>query len=293
MKKILVTGGGFIGAEFVKTYKKKYDIVAPASEEIDFSVYEEVSELFAQNKFDAVLHLAAKHKVLCENTDAADDLIAFKNIQHAAARSGVKKLIAVSDCSDAAPRGCAENYREDDFEKCAPVFGNGLGRYLVNSLASKDNMSTVLRLFGAFGAGALRADNAITEILAPAVAGKKKQITLRGDKTVSVIYSEDVCKIIALFINNDYPRGIYNVASPVAARLSDFAKKAKAYAKKNDRDIIVEIGKDEQKELTADVSKLLGEIGQFKFTALSTAINKTLDYYKTHKSELKEEKQHD
>ena len=140
---------------------------------------------------------------------------------------------------------------------------------------------------------ALRADNAITEILAPAVAGKKKQITLCGDKTVSVIYSEDVCKIIALFINNDYPRGIYNVASPVAARLSDFAKKAKAYAKKNDRDIIVEIGKDEQKELTADVSKLLGEIGQFKFTALSTAINKTLDYYKTHKSELKEEKQHD
>ena len=63
MKKILVTGGGFIGAEFVKTYKKKYDIVAPASEEIDFSVYEEVSELFAQNKFDAVLHLAAKHKI--------------------------------------------------------------------------------------------------------------------------------------------------------------------------------------------------------------------------------------
>lgn len=290
MKKILVTGGsGFIGSNFIKAYKKKYDIVAPTSEEADLTRYEDVSRLFGENKFDAVLHLAAKHDTQTISVGAADNLIMFKNVQHAAVVSGVKKMIVVGDSADADLSRPVVGFKEKDFGKTVPTSGYGLGRYLIHLLASKDKISTVLRMFGVFGSGASRSNNSITEVLASAVTGKK-QIVLKGDKIISALYVEDACKIISLFLDNDYERGMYNVASPAPTSLSEFAKKAKAYAKKNGREITVEIGAEAQNELTADVSKLLDTLGSFKFTAHSTAINKTLDYYKSHKSALKEEK---
>ncbi len=286
MKKILVTGGsGFIGLNFIGAYKKKYDIVSPASEETDLTRYDDVKKLFEANKFDAVLHIAGMRDIMSDAPMCADDLLTFKNVQYAAVLSGVKKLLVVGDASDLDTSRSLENATEDAFGESVPLAGYGLGRYLIHKLASKDKISTVLRFFDVYGAGASVEEGRPLEILSHAVIGKK-QIEVPVNKEFSTIYVEDACKIISMFIDNDYEKGIYNVASPVSIKLGDFARKAKSYAKKDGREIAVSVG-EENGIFTADISKLLAALGSFKFTAHSTGITKTLDYCKSHKSLLR------
>lgn len=287
MKRILVTGGsGFIGRNFTEAYKGKYDIFAPSSSDYNLTRFEDVNSLFRDNRFDAVLHLAGKRDALTDSVLEADNLIMFKNVQYAAVLYGVKKLIVVGDAADMDLTRNVSNSREKDFGETVPTSGYGLGRYLIHLLASKDKISTYLRFFGVYGKYADVEHNRPVEILSHAITGKK-EIALSGDKTFSTIYIDDACKIISMFIEGDYPRGTYNVASPVPVTYSEFARKAKAYAKKDGREITVSIGKDDEHELTADVSKLTETLGNFKFTAHTTGITKTLDYYKSHKSQLR------
>ncbi|MDE7394819.1 MAG: NAD(P)-dependent oxidoreductase, partial [Clostridiales bacterium] len=230
MKTILVTGGnGALGKSFIELYKNKYDITAPA--ETDFTVYDEVATLFTDNKFDAVLHLP-------ERGDEAHayNLVAFKNIQHACIINGVKKLIIAGDASDLDCDRPLENVGEDELGKRVPTSAYAMGEYLSHVLAEKDKISTVLRFFTLYGKYARVENNRTADILSHAVTGKK-EIVLDADKQISVIYTEDACKIITLFLENDYEQGIYNVAAPTPVSLYDFAKKAKNFAKKDAREV--------------------------------------------------------
>lgn len=284
MKTILVTGGnGVLGKNFIELYKNKYNIVAPA--ETDFTVYDEVAALFADNRFDAVLHLA-------ESADSAhaDNLIMFKNIQHACILGGVKKLLVAGDAADLDTSRPLVSVGEDELGKRIPSSPHGMGSYLSHVLAEKDKISTVLRFFTVYGKYASAENNRPAEILSHAVTGKK-EIVLDADRTVSVIYADDACKILTLFLENDYEKGIYNVASPSSVSLSDFAKKAKNFAKKDAREVELLLGKGEEPELTANTDKLMQTLGSFKFTAFNTGVTKTLEYYKQHKARFRRKKE--
>ena len=287
MKKILVTGGnGFIGKNFIEIYGKKYDICAPSSADMDLTRFEQVNAVFKENKFDAVVHAAGKHDNRSDAMLEADNLIMFKNVQYASALHGVKKLIVIGDAADMDISRPMTNVTEDAFGESVPRSGYGLGRYMITKLAEKDKISTVLRFFDIYGKGAAMENSRTTEILSHAVTGKK-QIEVLKDKTFSTVYIDDACKIISMFLDKDYKKGCYNIANPTPVTYSDFAKKAKSYAKKDERILELNIGKESENILTASVDKLIDIVGQFKFTAFGTGVNKTLDYYKSHKSQLR------
>ena len=278
MKTILVTGGSTaLGKNFIELYKKKYKIVAP---ETDFTVYDEVSTLFADNKFAAVVHLAEY------DAARADNLVAFQNIQHACILGGVKKLlVAESVASVECPRPI-ENADEAELGACVPKAAHAGGAYLTRVLAEKDKISTVLRFFTVYGKYANIENNCTAEILSHAVAGKK-EIVLEANRQLSVVYDDDACKIIAAFLEQDLPQGTYNIAHPTPVALYDFAKKAKTFAKKDARELTLALAKKEDAPCTANVDKLLAVLGSFKFTAFTTGVNKTLEHYKKHKGQFK------
>lgn len=277
--KILLTGGsGFIGSNFIAANGSKFDIVAPSSQQTDLMRVEQVQALFKQHKFDAVVHAADKTDGV---TGSADNLIMFKNLQYAAILNGVKKLIVIGDAADMDLSTPVEHVKESGFGQTMPNDSYGLGRYLIHLLASKDKISTVLRFFTVFGAGADSGTNPIMSILARGVTGKKT-VTV-PDKLVSTIYIDDAVRVIAAFLTNDFAKGDYNVASPSPINLIEFAKKARSFAKKNGREITVEIT-GEQCELTADTEKLAAVLPNFRFTADNTAINKTLEKLNAKKS---------
>lgn len=280
MKILLTQSEGRIVSDCIELYKHKHELFVPADEERDLTQAENATHLFAGEQYDAAVFFADRYA-----TDA-DRLIAFKNVQYAAIAAGVKKLITVLP-AEPPESGARLDMTEKDFESARPPVCGALSAYFIPALSQKDKISTVLRTFAVYGKYDTAEDNEILSVLAPALVGKKP-VTIPADATFSAVYAEDVCRIIERFIVNDYPRGVYNVASPTPVTYEEFAKKAKAYARKAGREISVDTTpKRRAPSFTACVDTLVQTVGGFKFTSLATGVTKTLDYYAKHKSALK------
>lgn len=273
--KILVTGGsGFVGKTFIKNYRKKFDIVAPSSEQMDLLNARSVEKLFAENSFDAVVHLAGAAEKSENSAIEADNLIMFKNIQYMSIVHGVKKLIIVGEGAEFDRSQPISDYTEDMFGESIPVDGYGLGRYLINLLASKDKITTCLRAFDIYGVGG--GNHRINKIVAAGVKGKKT-ILLDRDVTVSAVSVDDLVKVIAEFLLGDLPKGDYNVVSGDKTSLLDIAKAVKRMVRRDGRDIDIKIKSDVPgNEFTANNAKLLSVL-PIKFTPTMKGIKKLYD----------------
>ncbi len=270
--KILITGGsGFIGKAFIKRYRKTFDIVAPTHDEMDLLNARSVEAMFAKNKFDAVLHLAGAADRSSSATIEVDNLIMFKNIQYMSIVHGVKKLIIVGDGLEFDRSRPIVDFTEDRFGDSIPTDGYGLGRYLINILASKDKITTSLRLFDVYGSGGN--SYRINKIVAAGVRGKK-QIVIDRDKTVSAISVDDAIKVIAEFLRGDYPKGDYNLVAGDKVSYVEIAKAVKRWVRKNGRDIDIVVKHDEpENEYTASNEKLLSAVS-VKLTPTMKGIKK-------------------
>lgn len=252
--KILVTGGsGYIGKTFIRAYKKTFDIVAPTHEQTDFTDARAADKMFAEGKFDAVVHLAVAPSDKNSALDA-ENLVMFNNIQYLCLRYGVKKLIVAGDGADLG--GPIADATEDMFGKRVPDGGYALGRYLITSLAKKDKITTVLRLFDVFGEGG-GAQCPINRIVNAGARGKK-QIVIDRDKTVSAVTVYDAARTISEFLKRDLPRGDYNLVSGDKISYLELAKSVKRWVRKDGGDIdIVVKNETPDGELSASNAKLL------------------------------------
>ncbi|MDE5561982.1 MAG: NAD(P)-dependent oxidoreductase [Clostridiales bacterium] len=277
--KILVTGGsGYIGKAFIKTYRKTFDIVAPTQEQMDLTDARSIEKMFAAHKFDAVLHLAGLPSSGKQTTLEADNLIMFKNIQYMAIAHGVKKLITVGEGVEFDMSRPIVDYTEDMFGKYIPTDGYGLGRYLINLLASKDKITTVLRIFHVFGEGG-GMQYPINKIVAAGSRGKK-QIVIDRDKTVSAISIEDAVKAIAAFILRDYEKGDYNLVAGDKTSYLEIAKAVKRMVRKDGGDIeIVVKNPTPDLEYTASNAKLLSAI-PMRINSVQSGIKKLYEQLK-------------
>lgn len=277
--KILVTGGsGFIGKAFIKRFRKQFDIVAPTHEQMDLTDARSVQRQFAAQKFDEVLHLAGLSERGKHETLEADNLIMFKNIQYMAIAHGVKKLITVGEGVEFDRSRPIIDYTESMFGKYIPTDGYGLGRYLINLLASKDKITTVLRIFNVYGAGG-GLTRPINKIVAAGARGKK-QITIDRDKVVSGISVDDAVKVIAEFLRGDYPRGDYNLVAPDKMSYVEIAKVVRRLVRKDggNIDIIVK-NTTQDNEYSASNQKLANTL-PVRITSMQNGVKKLYEELK-------------
>lgn len=276
--KILVTGGsGFIGKAFIKTYKKTFDIIAPSQEEMNLLDARSIDKVFSAHKFDAVVHLAGLPAAGGETPLEADNLIMFKNIQYLAIARGVKKLITVGEGVEFDTSRPIVDYTEDMFGKYIPQDGYGLGRYLINLLAGKDKITTVLRLFDVYGVGGTQYP--ITKIVTAGSRGKAK-IVIDRDRVVSAISVDDAVKAIAAFIMRDYPKGDYNLVAADKMSYLDIAKAVKRMVRRDGGDIEIVIKNPTPlPEYSASNAKLL-EVVPMTITSMQSGIKKLYEQLK-------------
>lgn len=258
--KILLTGGsGFIGKTFIKKYRDKLNIVAPTHAQADLTNAHEVQKLFAEHKFDAVVHLAGAGEHVEQSALEADNLIMFKNIQYMSIVHGVKKLITVGEGVEFDRSRPIVDFSESMFGKSIPRDGYGLARYLINLLASKDKITTVLRIFNVYGAGGGK--RPINKIVAAGARGKK-QIVIDRDRVVSAVAVDDVARVIYEFLRGDHPKGDYNLVASDKMSYTDIAKTVRRLVRRDggDIDIVVKNPKPDL-EYTADNGKLVSTLG--------------------------------
>lgn len=286
--KVLLTGGsGFIGRNFIERYSGRYEIFAPTSQEVDLTKIRQVSDYFSDNKFDAVIHAAGKSDGYSGSVVEADNLVMFKNVQYETILHGIKKLIVIGDAADFDRSKIIDGITEDKFGASIPQDAYGLGRYLITLLASKDKISTVLRFFSVYGKYADPGASKTMEIIARAVTGKKI-VDIERDKQFSAIYIDDALKVIAAFLDNDFPKGEYNVASDKPLTLIETAKTARRLAAKNERKIEINVKNEgAERNYTADVQKLKTVMPSLRFTSHATGIKNVYEFLMKHKSQAR------
>ena len=277
--KILITGGsGFIGKTFIKNYRKKFDIVAPTREQMDLTNVRAIEDLFQKHDFDAVVHLAGMDEQGNNAALEADNLIMFKNIQYMSIVHGVKKLITVGEGVEFDRSRPIVDFTEAMFGKSIPTDGYGLGRYLISLLASKDKITTVLRVFDVYGAGGGQS-RPINAIVSAGSRGKK-QIVIDRDKTVSAVSVDDAARVIYEFLRKDYPKGDYNLVAADKMSYVEIAKTAKRLVKKDGGNIDIVVKREGMaNEYTANNEKLVST-AEMRITSTHSGIKKLYEELK-------------
>ena len=277
--KILITGGsGFIGKTFIKNYRKKFDIVAPTREQMDLTNVRAIEDLFQKHDFDAVVHLAGMDEQGNNVALEADNLIMFKNIQYMSIVHGVKKLITVGEGVEFDRSRPIVDFTEAMFGKSIPTDGYGLGRYLISLLASKDKITTVLRVFDVYGAGGGQS-RPINAIVSAGSRGKK-QIVIDRDKTVSAISVDDAARVIYEFLRKDYPKGDYNLVAADKMSYVEIAKTVKRLVKKDGGNIDIVVKREGMaNEYTANNEKLVST-AEMRITSTHSGIKKLYEELK-------------
>ena len=272
MKKILLIGGKTeIGKCFIEASKKKYMVIAPPENDLNPLDFSSVDEFLGRGRYDAVVHLGCYHDAP-DVKHGIDNLVSFNFIEYACLYHGIRKLVVVCDALGFDAAGDISDASEGDFEAAENCGGYGTSNGIIARLAAKDGITTLLRFFPTFGR---KGKGELDRILAYSTNNKNK-ISVKADKNQSTLYVEDGVKAICAIIDGAYPSGAYNIASPDAVRKSDIAKKVRAYAKKQGRNITLEIGEDES-ELTADTGKFADAVPHFKFTSFNSAVNKSIE----------------
>ena len=202
----------------------------------------------------------------------------FKNIQYMSIVHGVKKLITVGEGVEFDRSRPIVDFTEAMFGKSIPTDGYGLGRYLISLLASKDKITTVLRVFDVYGAGGGQS-RPINAIVSAGSRGKK-QIVIDRDKTVSAVSVDDAARVIYEFLRKDYPKGDYNLVAADKMSYVEIAKTVKRLVKKDGGNIDIVVKREGMaNEYTANNEKLVST-AEMRITSTHSGIKKLYEELK-------------
>lgn len=269
MKNVLLTGsGGFIGQHLKNELKDKYNLFTPRSYELNLLDKKAVKKYIEDNKIEFIIHSASCGVRI--TPDATIEEVAKPNLE---------MFINLADCTH---ENCpmitfgsgAEydksrplvNIKEEDFGKSIPKDPYGYSKYMISKEIEKHENILNLRIFGIYGIG--EDPSRVTSCIINAKLNNEP-VTLNQNVRFNFIWIEDFCKIVKHFVEYPTKEKFLNVAPNDSIEIVDMAKLL-------DVDVIVK-NSGLNKEYTADNTKLLKELGEFKFTSYKDGMTKFLE----------------
>ncbi|MFN2590895.1 MAG: dTDP-4-dehydrorhamnose reductase [Actinomycetota bacterium] len=223
--KLLVLGGwGQLGTDLAAAAEGRHDLVRPRRSEADVTDGEVVRAAAGEHRPDAVLDLAAFHKVeLCEDdpdTAFRVNAVGAWNCATAARAVGARCLFVSSDYVFDGER---DGYAEDD--PVGPVNVYGISKAAgerATLVACPEGL--VVRGSGLFGhAGSSgKGGNFVETMLAKAAAGEA--ISVVDAQVFSPTSTRDMADRILLLLERDVPPGIYHAANAGSCAWYRFAR---------------------------------------------------------------------
>lgn len=293
---ILITGGaGFIGSHIAdiliqNNYKviiadnlstgKKDNINNKAIfYNIDIKNYNDLENIFNNNKIEYIIHLAAQvsvpNSIRNPINDANENIIATLNIIELSKKYNIKKIIA---SSSAAVYGIPKKLPIDESHTTIPISYYGLSKLTMEKYLILSNLNYIICRFsnvygsrqtphGEAGVVSIFMDNAINN----------KDLNIFGDgkQTRDFIYVEDIAKIFLFFIEKNISNEILNISTNNSININELANTIINISKSNIKINYLEKRDGDINDSILDNKKLLNLIN-INFTTIDEGLKKLL-----------------
>ena len=285
---ILVTGGsGFIGRNIYETFSDKYHIFAPTHKELELSDENAVRNYIKNKSLDIIIHCANRggERNVLHLPDAVgyNTRIFFNLIQNSHL---VKKIIYFGTGAEYGKHQAICNVKEEDLDRCVPKDDYGFYKYILTKVTEKSDNITNLRLFGIFGKYENYEYKFISNTIVRNLLGL--EMTLSQNLITDYIYVSDLMNVLNFFIKNDSKFRVYNVTSGVHTNLLEMCSIVNKISDKQSKINILK--PDFNYEYSADNSRLVKELGGYKFMSYEDAIRDLHTYYKINIDKLDKDK---
>ena len=277
---IFITGSnGFIGShlkEYLQNNDTKYTLFTPSSKELDLANEKDVDEYILSNKIDIIIHLA--------NRGGGRDTLDMKNIIEynlriffniAKHEKNVKKIISFGSGAEYGKHKPIVEVRENEYLQEQPFDEYGFYKSITSKYIEKCDNIVQLRIFGAYG----EYENYRYKFISNAIVKNLLQLPIVINKNVyfDYIYIDDLVKMTDWFIHNEYKEKIYNITTGKKIDLISLANLVNEVSDFKSEIRVLNDGLNN--EYTSDNTRILKEIGDFKFTSHQEAISKMRDYF--------------
>ena len=279
--RILITGGsGFIGRNLAEQLASTYEVLAPSSAELDLLNEQAVREYLGRHSFDVIVHTATtrSNRRLAAPPDLLDrNCRMFFNLLRNQGRFG--KMIHFGSGAEYDRFQVPARVREDYFDTRVPRDAYGFSKYICARYIDRSDRIVDLRLFGVFGAYEDYTVRFISNACCRALKGLP--IVLRQDVVFDYLYVKDLVKLTMWFIENNARHKAYNVCTGRPVALSELARViARVSAQVSGRNPNVSVMAEGMgPEYSADNSRMLTEMGGYRFWDLEDSIRDLYAWY--------------
>ena len=272
MKNILLTGsGGFIGSHLKEYLQNKYNLFTPRSFELNLLDKLSVKKYIETNKINFIIHSASCGVRITADATIEDvakpNLEMFNNLADCVNPNC--PMITFGSGAEYDKSRPLHKIKEDEFGKSIPKDPYGYSKYLISKEIEKRENILNLRIFGIYGQG-----EDVSRVTSCIINDNlnNRPITLNQNVVFDFIWIDDFCRIVEYFIKNPTNEKFINVSPSESIQIVDIANIVNDFSDFKSEIIIKNKGLN--KEYTANNSRLLSQIGQFKFTSYSNGINK-------------------
>jgi GDP-L-fucose synthase len=278
--KVLLTGGsGFIGRNLAEYLGERYSIVAPSSTELNLLDQDCVSGYLRAGRFDVVVHAATtrSNRRMGASADLLDrNCRMFFNL--ARNRSLFGKMLHFGSGAEYNRAELPPRVSESYFDTRIPTSPYGFSKYICSKYAATTDNIFVLRLFGVFGKYEDWDVRFISNACARVVKGLP--VVIRQDVRFDYLYVSDLAELLAWFLEHEPQSKTYNVCRGETFSLLELAGMVAAASSCNP-DIVVR-NKTMAPEYSGDNTRMLSEIGGFRFRETSACIRELYQWYQAH-----------
>jgi len=279
--RILITGGsGFIGRNLAEQLAGTYELLAPSSAELDLLNERAVREYLSAHRVDAIVHAATtrSNRGLGAPANMLDrNCRMFFNLVRNDGRFG--KMIHFGSGAEYEKTGLPARVKEKYFDTRVPTDPYGFSKYICAKYIESSQGLVELRLFAVFGAYEDYTVRFISNACCRALKGLP--IVLRQDIVFDYLYVKDLVKLTMWFIENDARHKAYNVCSGRPVALTELARViSRISAQVSGRNPGVSVLTEGMgPEYSADNSRMLTEMGGYRFWNLEDSISDLYAWY--------------
>ena len=278
MKNVLFTGGsGFIGRNVINGLSERCNLFSPSRKELNLLDKKEVEKYIINNKIQIVINSAnpnpVKNELDKQDKMFEDSIRVFMNLY--SAESHYEMMYTLGSGAEYDKSLDIDKIKEEEFGRSIPCDTYGMIKYTIHQLIEKSLKQCNLRLFAVYGPTD-HESKFLTHVIRNILDGE--DITIRQDCLFDYMQVNDLVGIFEYFINHKPKYDAYNIASGEVHYLSEIAEMIKKEMNSNAKIVILKEGYN--KTYTADNSRLLYEVGDYKFTSLVDGIKRQIAYEK-------------